>query len=191
MHARRGLIVSMVVAAGVVAVPGTAFADGWGHDSSWGSGQGENWQQQPASPRQQAQPPADAPGTAAPAPAPTAVATSASVPSVPAGAAAAGTTCSTDAGLPTPVAATVVDTVSTVQGTVTGVTGPLPVDPAGTVAGQLGCTSATQPTPEPSATESTPTDSGSGSSGVEPVSSSGLPEASSAAAVEATPAFTG
>lgn len=107
----------------------------------------------------------------------------------------AATTCSIDASLPFPVVATVVDTVGTVQDTLEGVTGPLPVDLAGSLGGALGCT------PEPSATpEPVPSDEPSSPPVEDPQAedsadlaaiSTGLPEAASAEAVDAQVAFAG
>lgn len=108
---------------------------------------------------------------------------------------AAAATCPTDDGLPVPVAGTVVDTVGTVQDTVEGVTGPLPVDLAGTLGGVLGCTPEPSASPEPAPSDepsATPSeDPQAGDSGDLAAISTGLPEAASAEAVDAQVAFAG
>jgi hypothetical protein len=82
----------------------------------------------------------------------------------------------------------VVDTVDTAEDTVTGTAGPLPVDVSGTVASTAGCTDSS------GGTDPEPTDPGAGSGAeptVEPVDAVGLPEATAASAVDATPRFAG
>lgn len=108
---------------------------------------------------------------------------------------AAAATCPTDDGLPAPVAGTVVDTVGTVQDTVEGVAGPLPVDVSGTLGGALGCTpepsASPEPTPSDEPTDPPSQDPQAGDSGDLAAISNGLPEAASAEAVDAQVAFAG
>ena len=102
-------------------------------------------------------------------------------------------TCSTDAGLPVPVAETVVDTAGTVQDTAEGAAGPLPADVAGTVGGALGCTPEPSPDPAPSEEPTDPPSEDPQDGQPEELAaiSRGLAEAAQAEAVNAQVAFAG
>lgn len=108
---------------------------------------------------------------------------------------AAAATCPTDDGLPVPVAGTVLDTVGTVQDTVEGVAGPLPVDVTGTVGGTLGCSAEPSASPEPAPSDEpvvTPSDEPTaGESSAVALIGASLPEAASAEAVSARVSFAG
>ncbi|MDP3711756.1 MAG: hypothetical protein Q8R60_04645 [Mycobacteriales bacterium] len=193
----------VLTAAGLLLSPTLAWAD---HEDGWSpqpqaSEQPQDYQQQPepdassepTSPAQDGESAGSRSGTSkqmAPA-----QRTSTSTASDTSAAQAAAATCPTDDGLPVPVAGTVLDTVGTVQDTVEGVVGPLPVDVTGTVGGALGCSAEPSASPEPAPSDEpvvTPSDEPTaGESSAVAVIGASLPEAASAEAVSARVSFAG
>lgn len=180
----RGVRRAVTAAAAILAATaglGAAPALSWGGygDSSWQQSWGD---------RQQ-------PTDAAVAPAPADGAPAAQTPAAPAGAAVPGavaaSTCSTDSSLPAPVAGTVVDTVSTVQSTASSTAGQAPpVDVAGTLGSQLGCTSAT-PSPDDTSTDGSSSGDATATSAADQTSVDSAPAATPATPVSGDPNFAG
>jgi len=180
----RGLRRAVSAAAAVVAVTaglGAAPALSWGGhgDSSWH----QSWHD-----RQQ---PADDAAAAAPADG----APAAQTPAAPAGAAApnavAASTCTTDSGLPAPVAGTAVDTVTTVQSTASSTAGQAPpADVDGTLGSQLGCTSST-PSADDSSTGGSSSSSDATTTTADQTSVDSAPAATPATPVSGDPNFAG
>ena len=116
--------------------------------------------------------------------APTTPAPSAQTSSAQAGPAqAADPTCPNDTGLPAPVLGTALTTLRTVETTVEGSTGTLPVDPAGTLGGAAGCSSTT-PSASPSTSPSPAT--GAATASPSPVASPSATDASAPSAISAS-----